>query len=264
MFANVVLVDEINRAMPKTQSALLEAMAERQITVDGTTYALPAPFLVLANENPIEFEGVFPLPEAQLDRFFLQARLGYPSTDDELLVIRDQRSGHPLDRLQPVLTTAELGLLQASVDEGYVDPLVERWIVELVRATRGIPEVTIGASVRGSLALERATRAWALLHGRAFVVPEDVLALFGREGLPEADYRPEATALTIRRFVQATGARAFGENNLDTAASALRAAVGRGSRVRLGNESDSTEVAPYLVLAAFFPLGLLLWRRNLS
>jgi len=178
VFANVVLVDEINRAMPKTQSALLEAMAERQITVDGTTYPLPAPFLVLATENPIEFEGVFPLPEAQLDRFFLQARLGYPSAEDELLVIRDQRSGHPLERLEPVLTVAELGLLQAAVDDVYVDPLVERWIVELVRATREIEEVTIGASVRGSLALERATRAWALLHGRAFVVPEDVLALF--------------------------------------------------------------------------------------
>jgi MoxR-like ATPase len=178
VFANVVLVDEINRAMPKTQSALLEAMAERQITVDGTTHALPAPFLVLATENPIEFEGVFPLPEAQLDRFFLQARLGYPSTEDELLVIRDQRGGHPLDRLRPVLTTSELARLQAAVDDVYLDPLLERWIVELVRATRAIAEVTIGASVRGSLALERATRAWALLHGRPFAVPEDVLALF--------------------------------------------------------------------------------------
>ena len=178
VFANVVLVDEINRAMPKTQSALLEAMAEQQITVDGTTYPLPAPFLVLATENPIEFEGVFPLPEAQLDRFFLQARLGYPSAEDELLVIRDQRDGHPLDRLRPVLTTAELGILQAAVEDVYVDPLVERWIVEIVRATRAIGEVTIGASVRGSLALERATRAWALLHARGFVVPEDVLALF--------------------------------------------------------------------------------------
>jgi MoxR-like ATPase len=178
VFANVVLVDEINRAMPKTQSALLEAMAEGQITVDGTTYQLPSPFLVLATENPIEFEGVFPLPEAQLDRFFLQARLGYPSADDELLVIRDQREGHPLGRLEPVLTMAELGRLQAAVEDVYVDPLLERWIVELVRATRGIGEVTIGASVRGSLALERATRAGALLHGRPFVVPEDVLALF--------------------------------------------------------------------------------------
>src|SRR5262249_26247465 len=178
VFANVVLVDEINRAMPKTQSALLEAMAERQITVDGTTHALSLPFLVLATENPIEFEGVFPLPEAQLDRFFLQARLGYPSADDELLVIRDQRGGHPLERLEPGPTTGGLGRLQAAVDDVYVDGLVERWIVELVRATRQLDEVTIGASVRGSLALERAARAWALLHERSFVVPEDVLALF--------------------------------------------------------------------------------------
>lgn len=178
LFANVVLVDEINRAMPKTQSALLEAMAERQITVDGVTHVLPAPFLVLATENPIEFEGVFPLPEAQLDRFFLQARLGYPSAEDELLVIRDQRTGHPLDRLEPVLTMRELARLQEAVEDVYVDELVERWIVDLVRATRELEEVTIGASVRGSLALERAARAWALLHERRFVVPEDVVALF--------------------------------------------------------------------------------------
>jgi MoxR-like ATPase len=164
--------------MPKTQSALLEAMAERQITVDGVTHVLPAPFLVLATENPIEFEGVFPLPEAQLDRFFLQARLGYPSLDDELSVIRDQRDGHPLDRLEPTLTMRELARLQEAVESVYVDELVERWIVQLVRATRELDEVTIGASVRGSLALERAARAWALLHEREFVVPEDVVALF--------------------------------------------------------------------------------------
>jgi MoxR-like ATPase len=178
VFANVVLVDEINRAMPKTQSALLEAMAERQITVDGTTHLLPAPFLVLATENPIEFEGVFPLPEAQLDRFFLKARLGYPSADDELLVIRDQRGGHPLDRLRPALAVADLERLQAAIDDVYVDELIERWIVDLVRATRRLDQVLIGASVRGSLALERAARGWALLHGRGYVVPEDVLALF--------------------------------------------------------------------------------------
>jgi MoxR-like ATPase len=178
LFANVVLVDEINRAMPKTQSALLEAMAERQVTVDGTTHVLPAPFLVLATENPIEFEGVFPLPEAQLDRFFLRARLGYPSADEELLVIRDQRGGHPLDRLQPALGVLDLRRLQAAVEDVYVDGLIERWLVDLVRATRQLDQVTIGASVRGSLALERAARAWALLHGRGYVVPEDVLALF--------------------------------------------------------------------------------------
>ena len=149
VFANVVLVDEINRAMPKTQSALLEAMAERQITVDGTTHELPQPFLVLATENPIEFEGVFPLPEAQLDRFFLKARLGYPSAEEELLVIRDQRGGHPLERLRAALGLDELRRLQAAVDDVYVDPLIERWLVDLVRATRQLEQVTIGASVRG-------------------------------------------------------------------------------------------------------------------
>ena len=178
VFTNVLLADEINRASPRTQSALLEAMAERQITVDGTTHELPAPFLVLATENPIEFEGVFPLPEAQLDRFFLKARLGYPSADEELLVIRDQRGGHPLERLEPTLGVRELRRLQGAVDGVYVDGLIERWLVDLVRATRQLEQVTIGASVRGSLALERAARAWALLHGRSYVVPEDVLALF--------------------------------------------------------------------------------------
>src|SRR5579864_8472653 len=124
LFANILLVDEINRAMPKTQSALLEAMAERQVTVDGVTRVLPAPFLVLATENPIEFEGVFPLPEAQLDRFFLQARLGYPSAEDELLVIRDQRDGHPLDRLEPTLDVSDLERLQAAIDDVYLDGMI--------------------------------------------------------------------------------------------------------------------------------------------
>ena len=178
LFANVVLVDEINRAMPKTQSALLEAMAERQITVDGTTHVLPKPFLVLATENPIEFEGVFPLPEAQLDRFFLKARLGYPAADDEVLVVRDHRGTPPLERLGPVLSAVDLDRLQAAIDDVYLDGLIQRWIVDLVSATRRLDQVLIGASVRGSIALDRAVRAWALLHGRSYVVPEDVLALF--------------------------------------------------------------------------------------
>jgi MoxR-like ATPase len=178
LFANVVLVDEINRAMPKTQSALLEAMAERQVTIDGQTYVLPQPFLVLATENPIEFEGVFPLPEAQLDRFFLKARLGYPGEEDELAVVLDQQDGHPLDRLQPVVSVAELDRLEASLAAVYVDELVRRWTIRLVRATRELPEVSIGGSVRGSLALERASRAWALLDGRAYTTPDDVERMF--------------------------------------------------------------------------------------
>ncbi len=178
LFANVLLVDEINRAMPKTQSALLEAMAERQVTIDGHTYVLPQPFIVLATENPIEFEGVFPLPEAQLDRFFLKARLGYPSEEDELGVVLDQQDGHPLDRLRPVATAVELGTLETSLGSIYVDELVRRWTISLVRATRTLPEVSIGASVRGSLALERAARAWALLDGRDYTTPEDVETMF--------------------------------------------------------------------------------------
>jgi MoxR-like ATPase len=178
LFANVVLVDEINRAMPKTQSALLEAMAERQVTVDGVTRVLPAPFLVLATENPIEFEGVFPLPEAQLDRFFLKARLGYPGEEDELAVVLDQQSGHPLERLRPALGIAELGKLEAALEAVYVDELVRRWTIQLVRVTRTLPELAIGASVRGSLALERASRAWALLSGRSYTTPEDVERMF--------------------------------------------------------------------------------------
>ncbi len=178
VFAHVVLVDEINRAMPKTQSALLEAMAERQVTVDGATRVLPDPFLLLATENPIEHEGTFPLPEAQLDRFFLKTALGYPGAEDEVRIIREQRSGHPLKHLQPVIAVEELKELQRSVEEVYVDELIERWIVDLARATRELELVAIGASVRGSLALERAARAWALLHGRAYVTPGDVDRLF--------------------------------------------------------------------------------------
>jgi MoxR-like ATPase len=174
IFANVVLVDEINRAMPKTQSALLEAMAERQVTVDGTTRAVPKPFLLLATENPIEYEGTFPLPEAQLDRFFLRTSLGYPSADEELQVIGDQRVQHPLATLRPCVDVAEIGALERAVAAVHVDPQIGEWIVALVRATREMSATAVGASVRGSLALERAARGWALLDRRDYVVPTDV------------------------------------------------------------------------------------------
>ena len=143
VFANVVLVDEINRAMPKTQSALLEAMAERQVTVDGETRALPDPFLVMATENPLEYEGTFPLPEAQLDRFFLRTSLGYPGTDNELRILRDQRRGHPLERLEPAVTLEDLRALQEAVAEIYMDELVELWIVRLVESTRTLEELAV-------------------------------------------------------------------------------------------------------------------------
>jgi MoxR-like ATPase len=178
IFANVVLVDEINRAMPKTQSALLEAMAERQVTVDGVTRELSEPFIVLATQNPIELEGTFPLPEAQLDRFFLRTALGYPGTDDEVQIVRDQRHGHPLGDLQTVVGLGEVQALQDATEEVYVDDLLQRWVIDLVRATRELDIVAIGASVRGSLALERAARGWALLSDRDYVVPEDIESLF--------------------------------------------------------------------------------------
>ena len=178
IFANVVLVDEINRATPKTQSALLEAMAEHQVTVDGSTRELPSPFLLLATENPIEYEGTFPLPEAQLDRFFLRAALGYPGLDDEVRILEEQRYVHPLESLVPVVGLDDVHVLRDAAQRIYVDEVLHRWIVELVRATRDHESVVIGSSVRGSLALERAARAWALIDGRGYVVPEDVECLF--------------------------------------------------------------------------------------
>ncbi len=178
IFANVVLLDEVNRAMPKTQSALLEAMAETQVTVDGKTRQLPRPFLLLATENPIEHDGTYPLPEAQLDRFFMRISLGYPNPEDELAIVRDQQHGHPLGSLGATVTKEEIRALQHAVEEVYVDELIQRWIVGLVGATRALDTIALSASVRGSLALERAVRAWALLEGRTYAVPEDVEPLF--------------------------------------------------------------------------------------
>ena len=179
IFAHVVLVDEINRAMPKTQSALLEAMAEDQVTVDGVTRSLPEPFLLLATENPIEYEGTYPLPEAQLDRFFLKTALGYPSAEEELQVVEEQHFVHPLTKLRAVASVEEFHALEEAVKSVYVDRLLRRWVIDLVRATRSADGVAIGSSVRGSLALERAARAWALLDGRSYVIPGDVERLFG-------------------------------------------------------------------------------------
>ena len=178
VFANILLVDEINRAMPKTQSALLEAMAERQATVDGVTHVLPEPFLLLATENPIEQEGTFPLPEAQLDRFYVKTELGYPTVEQEMQVVREQRDVHPLERLRPVVTLAEIVELEKAIGDVYVDELLLRWIVELVQASRELEPVALGASVRASLALERTARAWALMHERDYVTPDDVETLF--------------------------------------------------------------------------------------
>lgn len=178
IFANILLVDEVNRAMPKTQSSLLEAMAEHQVTVDGVTRPLPALFLLIATENPIEYEGTFPLPEAQLDRFYIRTSLGYPGEEDELRIVREQRHRHPLELLEPVISTDEIAALRLAAESVYVDALLEAWLVGLTRATRTLPEVDVGASVRGSLALIKTARAWALLHGRSYVIPQDIELLF--------------------------------------------------------------------------------------
>lgn len=175
--AQVVLADEINRATPKTQSALLEAMEERQITVDGITHPLPQPFIVLGTQNPIEYEGTFPLPEAQLDRFLMRIRIGYPELADEIRILELQQLRHPLLDLQPVATTEEVLEAQEAVKTVYVSPAVERYIVELVRATREHSDVYLGASPRGSLGLYRAGQARAAIKGRDYVLPDDIKVL---------------------------------------------------------------------------------------
>jgi MoxR-like ATPase len=177
IMAQVVLADEINRATPKTQSSLLECMEEHQATIDGTTYAMPEPFLVIATQNPIEYEGTFALPEAQLDRFMLRIRLGYPSQADEQAILEQQKITHPLDSLTEVLSVEELRELQQAVREIYVDPSVADYIVRLVNATRTHPDVYLGASPRGSLALYRTGQALAALAGRDYVIPDDIKTL---------------------------------------------------------------------------------------
>ena len=177
VIAQIVLADEINRATPKTQSALLEAMEERQITVDGTTHLLPKPFIVLATQNPIEYEGTFPLPEAQLDRFLLRVHLGYAEKYDEISILRRQRLEHPLDAVQQVASAETLIELQERIKEVYLDELIEEYIVSLVTATRHHEDVYLGASTRGALALYRTAQARASIDGRDYVIPDDVKAL---------------------------------------------------------------------------------------
>jgi len=195
VFANVVLVDEINRAMPKTQSALLEAMAEQQVTVDGETRLLEDPFLVMATQNPIEYEGTFPLPEAQLDRFFVKTTLGYPDAAFEAMIVEEQLGGHPLARLEPAVDLAEIATLRAAVGHVFLHEAVARWVVDLVRATREIETVAIGSSVRGTLALNRAARAWAVLHSRRYVTPDDVERLFVPVLMHRLLFRPSFLAV---------------------------------------------------------------------
>jgi MoxR-like ATPase len=179
IFAQIVLTDEINRATPRTQSALLEAMQERTVTIDGATRPLPQPFMVVATQNPIELEGTFPLPEAQLDRFLMRLALGYPSVEEEEAILTRFERANPLHALEAVATVAELQEAQRSVRTTGVSAVVRRYIVEIVRATRSSADVELGASPRGSLALYHTAQARAAVRGRSFVLPDDVKALAG-------------------------------------------------------------------------------------
>ena len=177
LMSQVVLADEINRATPKTQSALLEAMEEQQITVDGVTHKLHPPFLVMATQNPIEYEGTFPLPEAQLDRFLMRISLGYPNLEEELAIIEGQEQSHPMDSLEAVANSQDIIGLQEAAKSVYVDRLVRQYIVSLTEATRNHREVSLGASPRASLGLFRTSRALALIRDRDYVIPDDIKIL---------------------------------------------------------------------------------------
>ncbi|MCG3210483.1 MAG: ATPase RavA [Anaerolineae bacterium] len=174
VFAQIVLSDEINRATPKTQSALLEAMDERQVTVDGTTYPMDLPFLVLATQNPIEYEGTFPLPEAQLDRFMLRINMGYPDKHSEIAILGAQQYAHPITALEQVISQEELLRAQEAVKQVYADDSIKEYIVNLTTATRNHPDVYLGVSPRGSLALYRTSQALAAVRQRDYIIPDDV------------------------------------------------------------------------------------------
>ncbi|MBA2873182.1 MoxR-like ATPase [Anoxybacillus calidus] len=174
IMGNIILADEINRTSPKTQSALLEAMEEGNITIDGTTRPLPRPFFVMATQNPIEYEGTYPLPEAQLDRFLLKMRMGYPAILEEIEILSRAKKIPPIQELQPVITVEELNVLQQKVKDVYVDDTIKRYIVEIVQRSRTFSSVYLGVSPRGSIALMKAAQAYAFVHDRDFVIPDDV------------------------------------------------------------------------------------------
>ena len=209
VFAQVLLADEINRTTPRTQSALLEAMAERRVTVDGQTYNLKPPFLVLATQNPIDHEGTFPLPEAQLDRFLMRLSLGYPTFDEESKMLERLQHGHPIDDLSPVVTAAEVVECQEKIREVFVDDKVRKYILEIVHATRDHEDIALGGSPRASIALFRASQALAAIQSRDFVLPDDVKRLCGpvlehRIILkPESRLRRISPAALIKDLVEA-------------------------------------------------------------
>ena len=219
IFAQIVLTDEINRATPKTQSALLEAMEERQVTVDGITHKMPKPFMVLATQNPIEYEGTFPLPEAQVDRFMMRIHLGYPSKQSEIDVLNRQSDHHPIQDMQQVVSVSELVEAQRAIRTIYVDDLVKGYIVDLATSTRDHPDVYLGASPRGSLALFNASRAWATINGRDFVLPDDV------------KYLAEATL--AHRLIVSPSARIKNVTPRQVVEDALRHTAVPGARARI-------------------------------
>lgn len=177
VFANILLADEINRATPRAQSALLEAMQERQVTSDGATRPLPSPFLVLATQNPVEYEGTFPLPEAQLDRFLIRLSLGYPDGDQEIQIPRQQRQRHPIEAIQKVVDGTELPQLHRLISDVHIEQTLEKYILTIIQATRSHPDVALGASPRGTLALYKTSQAMAALRNRSFVIPDDIKLL---------------------------------------------------------------------------------------
>ena len=174
IFANIVLADEINRTTPRTQSALLEAMCESQVSTDGQTHDLPRPFMVIATQNPLEFEGTYPLPESQLDRFLLRISVGYPARESELEVLTSHRDGEPVDRMEPVLDGQQIAALQDQVRQVKVDASISAYLMDMVQATRECEDLHVGVSIRGALSLYRAAQATALIDGRDYVVPDDV------------------------------------------------------------------------------------------
>jgi len=209
VFANIVVGDEINRASPKTQSALLECMEERQVTVDGTTYPLAPPFMVIATQNPIEMEGTYPLPEAQRDRFTARISMGYPSPESELAMLDTHGSSSPLEELEPVARAEDMRELIAAVRKVHVADALKQYVIKLVTATRSTPELRLGASPRATLHLLRASRARAALDGRDFVIPDDVQAL----ALPVLAHRllPSAEALVARQLPEQVLAAIVGQ-----------------------------------------------------
>jgi len=209
VFANIVVGDEINRASPKTQSALLECMEERQVTVDGTTYPLAPPFMVIATQNPIEMEGTYPLPEAQRDRFTARISMGYPSAESELAMLDAHGSSSPLDALEPVARAEDMRELITAVRKVHVADALKQYVIKLVTATRSTPELRLGASPRATLHLLRASRARAALDGRDFVIPDDVQAL----ALPVLAHRllPSAEALVARQLPEQVLATIVGQ-----------------------------------------------------